>query len=443
MEADSSMSPRHGWIRPARGELKHVLLAALAFFGVMLWYFPLRSLRDALAAERDVRDLPWLFTATWLAMLAIQPPFGALIARWPRQRSIGAVFHATALCLALFYAFVPRGSGVAGQEVAVVFYVWLSVFNLFTISIAWAVFSDCFSHAQAKRVYGWVGLGGTLGAIAGSQVAELWTGNGREPLSLFLFSIVVLEATWPLFAWLLAHPLASAPRSNSAASIAAREPLSQRGLGGGALEGVRITFSHPILLAIALYMLTQTAASAFLYSTQQALVASEFTERAARTAWLARTERYGQIATLVAQLFLTGPVITHLGIGLALLVYPLGTLGLFAWMGFNPGLSAVFAARVGARGLDSACSRPAREALFTLASRVGRYKAKPFLDTFVYRSGDLVGAWLFRSGQAGLGLTLRSLAFAAMPLALLGALAALLLSRRVAEQERAEPRRSA
>ncbi len=423
---------------PLPGELKCVAVAALAFFGVMLWYFPLRSLRDALAAERKLSDLPWLFSATWLGMLVVQPPFAALVARWPRRRSLGTVFHTTTACLLLFYWLVPSSIGAQSQWMGAVFYVWLSVFNLFTISLAWAVFTDCFSHAQAKRVFGWVGLGGTLGAIAGSRVAQSWADSGGDPLQLLLFSALVVELAWPLLAWILRHPMREPVAAAAGAKSAPKGqlPAHEAALGGGLWEGVRLTVSNPVLALIAIFMLTQTAASAFLYSEQQALVGLEFTDRAARTAWLARTELWGQVATLTAQVFVTGPLLSSLGVPIALVLYPLGSMLLFLWLGLNPGLAAVFAARVGMRGLDAACSRPARETLFSLASRAGRFKAKPFLDTFVYRSGDAVGAWMFRFGQQAMQLSLQALAFAAIPLGLAGIAAALALRPRVKELTR-------
>ena len=321
-------------------------VAALAFFAVMLWYFPLRSLRDALAAERKLSDLPWLFSATWLGMLVVQPPFAALVARWPRRRSLGAVFHVTAACLLGFYWLVPSSIGAQNQWMGALFYVWLSVFNLFTISIAWAVFTDCFSHQQARRVFGWVGLGGTLGAIAGSRAAEFWASNGGDPLQLLLFSALVVELAWPLLAWILRHPQRPPETAAPGAGPVSKTqlPAHEAALGGGMWEGVRLTFSNPVLALIAVFMLTQTAASAFLYTEQQGLVALELADRAQRTVWLARTERYGQIATLVAQLFVTGPLLSRLGVPFALVLYPLGSMALFVWLGLNPGLAAVFAA---------------------------------------------------------------------------------------------------
>jgi AAA family ATP:ADP antiporter len=205
------------------------------------------------------------------------------------------------------------------------------------------------------------------------------------------------------------------------------------------LEGLRLTLRTPVLFLVALFLLSQTAGSAFLYSEQQSLVASELPDRAARTAWLARTERWGQIVTLGAQLLLTAPLLSWLGIGFALLLYPLGSMFLFTWLATSPGLAAVFAARVGARGLDAASSRPAREALFTLASRAGRFKAKPFLDTFVYRSGDVAGSWLFRAGHETLQLSLSGLALFATAFGAVGVGLAVLLGRRIRESEAARP----
>jgi AAA family ATP:ADP antiporter len=419
------------WVLPRRGERTTVALAALGFFGVMLWYFPLRSLRDALAAERGVRDLPWLFTGTWLGMLAINPPFAWLVARLSRRVSLGLVFHLAAACLLGFYFLLGHPERFAARASGAVFYVWLSVFNLFTISIAWAIFSECFSLEQGKRCFGWVGLGGTLGAIAGSQWAESWAHSGRDPLRLLLSSALMIELFWPVLAWIVRHPL----RSDTEATPAAREAA----LGGGVLEGLRLTLRTPVLFLVALFLLSQTAGSAFLYSEQQSLVASELPDRAARTAWLARTERWGQIVTLGAQLLLTAPLLSWLGIGFALLLYPLGSMFLFTWLATSPGLAAVFAARVGARGLDAASSRPAREALFTLASRAGRFKAKPFLDTFVYRSGDVAGSWLFRAGHETLQLSLSGLALFATALGAVGVGLAVLLGRRIRESEAARP----
>jgi AAA family ATP:ADP antiporter len=364
-------------LRARPGELPAVGWAFAYFFLILCSYYILRPVRDALAVEAGQQALQWLFTATFIAMLALVPLFGWLSARLPRTR-----------LLPLAYAFfVVNLLGFAAYMHTAVFFVWLSVFNLFAVSLFWSYMSDIFDTAQASRLYGAIAAGGSCGAIAGPLVAAFLT-NHRIMLivSAGLLSLTIL-CILRLARWSQAHPRAG-------------DPPPEAPLGGSILAGARAALTSPFLLAICGYLLCYTALSTALYFQQVAIVKDAVPDMGERTRLFAAVDLAVNTMTLVLQIVAFSRLTALLSPGWLLAVVPLISVVGFLWLGATPTLAALIAFGVARRVGEFAVSKPAREALFTIVPREERYKAKNFIDTVVYRGGDALAGWIFGAVSA-------------------------------------------
>jgi AAA family ATP:ADP antiporter len=367
-------------LKAERHELPAVAWSFAYFFLLLCSYYILRPVRDSLAVDLGPRSLRMLFTATFTAMLALVPLFGWLCARLSRARLLPLVYSFFALNL-LAFAFALDGR---------VFFVWLSVFNLFVVSVFWSFMADLFDTAQAARLYGAIAAGGSLGAIAGPLAASLLVSplgiRGLLILSAFLLSATVL-CILMLGRWARAHPRHG-------------EPPPEAPIGGGILEGVRAALGSPFLLAICGYLLCYTGLSTALYFQQVHILAIEVPDAEARTRLLASVDLLVNGLTLALQLFAFSRLAAVLGPTGMLVVMPLVSLAGFLVLGAAPLLATLIAFGVTRRVGEFAISKPAREALFTVVPRRERYKAKNFIDTVVYRGGDALSGWVF-AGLAG------------------------------------------
>lgn len=361
-------------------ELPAVAWAFAYFFLLLCSYYILRPVRDSLAVDLGPKTLRQLFTATFAAMLALVPLFGWMCARLSRARLLPLVYAFFSLNLLVFTLALD------GR----VFFVWLSVFNLFVVSVFWSFMSDLFDTGQAARLYGAIAAGGSAGAIAGPLAASLLV----SPLGirgLLVLSALVLSAT-VLCIVMLARWAQRHPRKG--------EPPADAPIGGGILEGVRAVLGSPFLLAICGYLLCYTGLSTALYFQQVEILAREVPDAEARTRLLASVDLSVNGLTLALQLFAFSRLAAALGPTGMLAVMPLVSLAGFLLLGASPVLAVLIAFGVTRRVGEFALSKPAREALFTVVPRRSRYKAKNFIDTVVYRGGDALSGWLF-AGLAG------------------------------------------
>jgi AAA family ATP:ADP antiporter len=374
MRPTSSARPRLSrLLRAEPHELAALAWAFAYFFLVLCSYYILRPVRDSLAVESGTRTLQWLFTATFVAMLALVPLFGWLCARLPRARLLPAVYGFFALNLALFCLHLD----------ATVFFVWLSVFNLFVVSVFWSYMSDVFTTEQAARLYGTIAAGGSCGAIAGPLIAATVSGplQARGLLALSALLLVgAIACIVMLGRWARAHPRTG-------------EPPAAAPIGGSVLAGARAALSSPFLLAIGGYLLCYTVLSTALYFQQVEIVRAAVPDAAERTRLFASIDLVVNALTLVTQVGAFARLSPLLGATGLLAATPLVSIAGFAWLGASPTLAALVAFGVTQRVGEFALSKPAREALFTAVPREARYKAKNFIDTVVYRGGDAFSGW--------------------------------------------------
>lgn len=387
-------------------ELKALAWSWLYILSIFSSYYVIRPIRDEIGVAGGVENLPWLFTGTLIGMLAVNPAFAALVAKLPRARFIAITYRFFMANLLLFFLLLRAASSEQYLWVGRIFFIWTSIFNLFVVSVFWALMVDVFNSEQGKRLFGFISAGATLGGIMGSTLTASLA-RLIEPIYLLLASAVLLEVA-----------VLSVRRLSRLSEALSNQP-AVRGekavIGGGLLSGITHAFKSPYLLSIGVYMLLYSITSTFLYFDQAAIVSRSFADRAARTEFFARVDQLVNILTLACQIFLTERILRAFGVALTLTLLPaLSALG-FGALGLAPTVAIVVAFQVLRRTANFAVARPTREVLFTVISREDKYKTKNFIDTVVYRTGDQVGAWSFAlSSFLGLGLT--GIAFAAVPL---------------------------
>jgi AAA family ATP:ADP antiporter len=406
-------------------ELAPMLWAALYYFLLLAAYFVIRPIRDEMGIAGGVRNLPWLFLGTLLGMLLIHPLFTALVSRLPRRLFIPLTYLFFAVNLVGFWLLFLSISEGAGIWAGRIFFVWTSVFNLFVVSIFWSLMADLFRPEQAKRLFGFVAVGGTVGAVVGSSVTA-FLAERLGPTNLLLVSAGIL-----VLALVAARQLMAAADRGRIDDDPLRPPMPQveRPVGGGVLDGIRTVISSGYLLGIVGYMLLYTITATFLYFQQAEIVDVSFTDRAARTVFFARVDLAVNSLTAITQLFLTGRIVRRIGVALALATLPLVCVLGFAAVGVTPTLMTIAVFQILRRSSNYAIARPCREMLYTVLPRDAKYKAKNFIDTFVYRLGDQVGAWSY-SGLGALGFGAAAISLVAAPLAVVWMIIGLWLGRR-------------
>nr|WP_275939233.1 MFS transporter [Polyangium spumosum] len=410
---------RAAFVRPE--EMGAVLWSFVYFFLLLSGYYLIRPLRDAMGIAGGEKALPWLFSATFVAMLCAVPLYGALVTRLSRRRLVPFVYRFFAANLLLFFALVMLG--VPRPLIGRVFFVWTSVYNLFIVSVLWSFLVDVFTSEQGKRLFGVIAAGGSAGAIAGPLVtAAVSQRLGQTHLFwLLVLSALTLEAC--VFCARKAELHAGSRRESHARAS------SDKPVGGSLFAGVRLVASSPYLAGIALVMLLLTTMNTFLYLQKTDLVRRAAQGSAAQTALFAWNDTAVSVLSATLSFFLTGRLMTRLGLAAALAVLPvLSGLG-FSALALYPSLAVVAVVEGLRRAAQYAIERPAREVLYTVLPREAKYKAKSFIDTVVFRGGDAASAWA-HAGLIALGLSFSSISLVAAPLAGLWLGVALFLARR-------------
>lgn len=397
-----------------REEAAPAAVAGLFFFCVLTALMVVRPAREALGMQRGIEAIRWLFIGTVVVTLLVNPVFGWLVSRLPRLAFIAATYLFFAFGLLAFYGLLVLAPATVGERTGQAFYVWFSVFNLFATMLFWALMADRFTLEQSKRLFGVIAVGGTLGAIFGPWLASVLARPLGTPALLVVaagFLVLALGAAWGLARLRTdrAEP-GTEPRAEPA------EGEEQVVIGGSAWEGFRSVFRSPYLLAICAYVLILAIMTTLLYFTRLQMVAALGTDIDMRTATFARIDMLTQVATLVLQAVVTGHLMKRIGVPVTLALLPLTAALGFIGLAVVGSIAALIAFEAAFRAVQRGIMRPARETLFTIVPRADRYKSKAFIDTFVYRAGDVVGAQT--EGLLGrLGMGLAALAAFALPLA--------------------------
>ena len=382
------------------------------FFALLCSYYIIRPLRDEMGVAGGVENLQWLFTGTFLIMLAIVPVFGWVTSRYRRSQFLPAIYVFFILNLFGFYFLFQ--SDLAHVHIARIFFIWTSVFNLFVVSVFWSFMTDLYSDAQAKRLFGFVAAGGTAGALTGPALTTLLA-VPLGPTNLLLVSAAFLG--WAVLSiHRLVHWNAVRHQKQNDQQQSKAENNMNKPLGGGVLAGIRLVLQSPYLLGIALLMVLFTTLSTFLYFQQAQIVSDSFANSAERTTVFAAIDLAVNGLTIVIQVFLTSRLINLLGLAWTLILVPVILCAGFLALAFAPVLAVLVVVQVVRRAGNYAIMRPAREMLYVVLDRESKYKAKNFNDTVMYRGGDAVAGWIY-TGLRSLGLSLSHIALIAVPLA--------------------------
>jgi AAA family ATP:ADP antiporter len=385
------VSPKAWRLIPAEaGELAALAWSFLYFFALLSAYFILRPVRDALGTAYDTR---WLFLGTFLCMLALTPLYGALVAHIPRRKFLPLVYAIFVACLVAFWWLMDRKRG--GPYLNATFFVWVAVFNLFAVSVFWSFMSDIFDTAQAKRMFGAIAAGGTTGTLVGSLLTIALAQRVGTP-SLLLVSagllLVCIVAIVNLIPWARRQEAVRGWRSGEDA------------IGGSVIGGALLIGRSRFLQACCLLTFFGVAVGTLLYNLQRAHAHAMFPDDAVRTTFFGQLDFAINLLVLLVQLTLTRVLLTRYGVGPALIVPTLLVGAGFAALIGHPTPMLLSAVQVVTRAGNFALIQPARESLFTRVDRESRYKSKNFIDTVVYRGGDLTIAWVYAGLTLGLGL---------------------------------------
>jgi AAA family ATP:ADP antiporter len=415
-------------------EVRALCLGFIYYFLIFSSYYVIRPIRDDIGAANGIEKLPWLFTGTLVAMLVANALFAALVVKFSRRRFIPFVYRLLIANLAIFFVLLMAISKEHQVWVGRVFFIWTSVFNLFVVSVFWAFMVDVFSSEQGKRLFGFISVGGTLGAILGAAItATLVQRIGS--LNLLLVSAVLLE--------LGAQCVRFFPTTfKDAETGSTNETPAEAPIGGRIWTGIVHSIRSPYLLGICAYMFIYATTSTLLYFQQVDIAAHAFPDRSARTAFFAQIDLVVNVLTVLGQAFLAGRLLKWLGVGVTLAILPaLSVIG-FTAMGVAPTLTLLVVFLTLRRAANFSFARPAREILFTVVSREDKYKAKNLIDTFVYRAADQVGAWS-TPVMGWLGLGLAGISLVAAPIAAIWLFVSLWLGRRQVTMTReSQPARS-
>jgi AAA family ATP:ADP antiporter len=401
-------------VRP--GEAAAVAWSFAYFFALLAGYYVLRPLRDEMGIAGGVRNLPWLFTATFLVMLAAQPVYGALVARFARRHFVPIVYHFFVFNIAVFWVLLSLE--VAPARVAQVFFVWISVFNLFAVSVFWSFMADLYASEQSRRLFGLIGAGGTAGSLLGPVVTLALVGP-LGPVNLLIVAGLLLEVA----VFCVYRLERAAARLGAVSAEAAEDPYAPQGgegeqkLGGGWLAGITGILLSPYLAGAALWVSLLSFAGTILYLEQANLVAAASHEAAAQTRIFAGIDLAVSIATLVLQAAVSGQFLARFGVAAALGFQPaIFALG-FALMAFVPTLIVAATFQVVQRTANFAISNLGRQILFTTVGREAKYKGKNVIDVVVFRGSDALYGWVF-AVMRGAGLGLAAVSGIAAPIAL-------------------------
>ncbi|MDM0073166.1 MFS transporter [Variovorax sp. J2P1-59] len=398
------MTAAQRWLRRAVPATPQELAAALwsfgYFFALLAGYYVLRPLRDQMGIAGGTRALPWLFTATFVTLLVAQPLYGVLVARLPRARFIPIVYHFFVVNLAVFWVLLALG--IEPVIVARVFFVWVSVFNLFAVAVFWSFMADLFTSEQGKRLFGFIGAGGTAGALLGPAIT-IALSVPLGPHNLLIAAIVFLE-----IAVFCVH------RLERSAGVSPGHRRDESRVGGSAFAGLWGVLRSPYLLGVAAWVSLLSFGATMLYFAQANVVSATVQGAGAQTRIFASIDLAVGLLTLATQVFATGRFLQRFGTGVAAGALPAVYVVGFLALAVAPTLAVIVVFQVVQRWMNFAIANPARQVFFTVVGREEKYKAKNLIDVVVYRGSDALYGWVYDVLHA-VGLKLGAIALCAVP----------------------------
>ena len=376
-------------VRP--GETAALLWSFAYFFMLMAAYYILRPLRDQMGIAGGVKNLPYLFTATFLVMLIAQPLYGALVARVSRKKFVPIVYQFFVVNVAAFWVLLHYN--IAARLMAQIFFVWISVFNLFAVAVFWSFMADLFGREQFKRLFGFIAAGGTSGSLV-SPVVAIWLAQPLGPTNLLIIAGVLLQIA-VICILCLERAVTAVARQSPPVPPQMPIPEAQQDIGKGWLDGFVSIARSSYLTGNAVWMMLLSFAGTMIYLERANLVASSISNAGAQVRIFATVDLAVAIITLFVQWLFVGKAMKRFGTAATLAFQPLIFAIGFALLGVSPGLLLVLALQSLQTAAGLAISNPARQVLFTIVSRDEKYKAKNVIDVVVFRASDATSSGIF------------------------------------------------
>jgi AAA family ATP:ADP antiporter len=395
-------------VRP--NEVRALLWSFAYFFSVLCAYYILRPMRDEMGIIGGVRNLPWLFTATFVTLLAAIPFYGFVVSRLPRRIFIPVVYRFFIANILIFWGLLQFDFDK--ELTARIFFVWISVFNLFVVSVFWSFMADMFRNEQGKRLFGFIAAGGSAGVLLGPSLTIVLA-KPLGAVNLLLISALILE-----IAVFCTRRIERETIIQDRDTVQTIDDASGEAIGGGTMAGLLLVLRSPYLAGIALWVMLLSLAGTFLYFEQQHIVAAASDDSTQRLRIFASIDLAVGVLTILIQLSATGRIISRVGVGPAAAILPLVAIIGFSALVVAPMLLTVIIFQACQRTANFAISNPAREIFFTVVDREEKYKAKNVVDTVVFRGGDAASGWAYAAMQ-GLGLQVAGIAMATIPIAAL------------------------
>lgn len=403
----------------APNEIRATVLSFLFLFMLMFAYNVLKPVRDAMASDWSDPEVATLWTINFFISIVAVSLYGFSVSRVKFKYLVPGVYSFFAASFVAFYL----GSSFVEEAVYIEksFYVWISVFSLFHISVFWSLMSDVFNKGQAPRLFALIASGASIGTLMGSSVPAFMA-DVVGTQNLMLIAAAILVVIIPALTFL--HKLKVTELGNQNVNV---DLNTEQSIGGNPFAGFTLFFKDPYLLAIGAFILLYTSVGSFVYFELINLL--EEYSRDERTLIWGRINMAINVIAIATAWLATGRITTRLGLAKTLALVPfIVAIGL-ALVAVNPVVAAIIAAQITLKGGNYSITRPGREMLFTVVDRESRFKAKPVIDIVVYRGGDTLTGWAFAGLTAGLGLGLGVVAAVGAGIALIWAALGLYLGR--------------
>ena len=407
--------PRFG---VAPGEALPLATSVATFTCLLACYYILRPVRDALAAGLGADSIKYLSSAVFVVMLALVPLFGWLVVQVPRARLVPALFAFFVVNLLVFALAFGAGEGTAAAAWwARVFYVWLTVFNMFAVSVFWSRMADVWSEAQGRRYFGLVSAGGSCGGLLGPLLAGTLAAHGAVGTLVWVSAALLAGALAGLCVLATLQP-AGAAAAAARTALPADPPASP-------LAGLALLARTPFLAGLAVLVSLSSLLGMVVYVELARLATLTFPGMAARTAFFAGRDLWVNAGAFLIQLLLVGEITRRLGVGAALMAAAALSGAGFIVLGLEPTLAVLTVLSVVLRCAEFGLAKPARDMCYTVVTPAARYQSKNFIDTSLTRGSDMASGWLQAlAGSWGAGLAAWGWISAALAAAALGVAAA-------------------
>jgi ATP:ADP antiporter, AAA family len=374
------------------GEGSTALLLALNIFLILMAYYVLKPVREALILSEGSAELKTYMSAAQVAVLAVVVPlYGRLVDRMDRRRLINVVTGFFVACLLAFYLL-----GQIRVPLGIVFFLWIGIFNLMIVAQFWSFANDVYSKDQGERLFAIVGFGASLGAVFGSQFVD------RFIQRLGIYNLLLVGAALLVLEVLITNYVDRREAGRATARQHAVAAVAPAAAGTEKPNAFAMVFKTRYLLLMALmlmflntvnttgeYILGSIVRTAAVHSVGGA---DPRQVEAAIGGFYATYFTYVNVLGLLLQLFVVSRVVKYLGVPIGVMILPIISLTAYGIISFFPLLRAVLAAKVAENSTDYSLNNTVRNMLFLPCTREQKYSAKQAIDSFFVRMGDVLSA---------------------------------------------------